>query len=162
MYLNCRGFEGKNILVDKLVEKIQHDSSGNFELDAKNKKKSLLINDLETTSQMSQEKKFFLLLEFLAQTEENFLFFLDNVDHLLNSGHESITFVENLLEKCPSAKIIITCRDATRELSNEEMAIKIEGMGECKQEAWKLFEEFYGKKIPPGEMKSLAGTKPDP
>ena len=42
-----------------------------------------------------------------------------------------------------------------------EMSLKLEGLVKAKQDAWRLFEEQYGKKITLAEKKALADTLPE-
>jgi len=95
------------------------------------------------------DQNFQSLLDFLVRTEENFLFFFDNVDQLFKKPRPDkryfIQFIENILQKCPNVKILITCRDGANQPSNMEMSVKLEGLVKAKQDAWRLFQEQYGK-----------------
>ena len=58
------------------------------------------------------EIKFFGLLEQLRHADEDFFFFFDNVDSLIEADARLVSFIDELLEKCPLAKVIITSRVA--------------------------------------------------
>ena len=70
--------------------------------------------------------------------------------------------METLLDDCPNAKVLLTCREAMHQPSNEqnEMTLSVDGMTD-RQDCWRIFEEQYNLIIPTDQKKELANTLPD-
>jgi hypothetical protein len=89
----------------------------------------------------------------LRKTDENFVFFFDNVDTLIKTNMKFLPWIEKLLDDCPNTKVIITCCEATTHPSKYENTVRVEGLLEQKQDAWSIFREIYSKKISDEERK---------
>ena len=158
IYANGRALDEIPVFLKKLIDRIQYDSSGWLDhvksqfvpestiggIDQLQRKRSMRSGD-----QSAEEIRFFKLLEFLSKTEMDFVFFFDNVDKLIQKSpqkHEThlMNFIERLLDKCPNAKVIITCRGFDNP-SRQDYSLKLTGLIDPKQDSWHLFQEHYGR-----------------
>ena len=130
------------MLLDSLVIRLEKDKSGWLDV--------LTPTSEASTNFRAELPKLTRLITVLKNCGENFVFFFDNIDKLLSDAKPDeprpfMRFVEQLLEECQNTKVIITCRDVTRQASNEEFSIHVEGFTENRQNAWTLFQTNYGK-----------------
>ena len=59
--------------------------------------------------------EFTQLISFISQTDENFVFFLDNVDHL--DSQKLSKWTDWLLDNCHNAKVMITSRTGEADIT---------------------------------------------
>lgn len=71
-----------------------------------------------------------------------------------------ISFVERILDECPNAKVLITCR-TWAQVSKEELNIKLDGLNDPNADSWNLFEAHYGKTISKEDKIAFAAKVPD-
>ena len=89
----------------------------------------------------TEENHFKKLLDYMRRKQEIFVFFFDNVDHLLGPRTpetDLIRFIEWMLQYCQNSKVLITCR-SNENPSPLEYSIKLDGLNNPKSEAWELF-----------------------
>jgi hypothetical protein len=83
--------------------------------------------------------KFFNLLKTIQKS--TLLLFLDNLDELPNDS-KLIQFLDDVMDACPNAKVLMTCREATTEKSEQEQVLEVKGFADERHEAWNLFEQY--------------------
>jgi hypothetical protein len=108
VFVDAIGVQDKNDFFKKVNDRIVNDSSGwlnqeqhRAELDLD----SPCLSTKKPSAKSIEETKFFRLLSYLRAAGEDFFFFFDNVDSLTD-----LSFVAEVLEKCPAAKVIVTGR----------------------------------------------------
>jgi len=72
------------------------------------------------------EGKLDRILEFLRKTDENFVFFFDNVDGM-DDNHFS-EWVEKLLDESPNIKVMVTSQEATNTWSKYQQNFRVDGL----------------------------------
>jgi len=122
------------VFLKKLNHKIYNDRSGWLKSEREREIPDENYESLEKESQSdhTEEAKFFKILEALRNTEEDFVFFFDNVDLLVKEHTEFVTFIESLLDGCLTAKVVITTRECDR-ASHREKSIHLHGLDDPKQ-----------------------------
>jgi len=65
-------------------------------------------------------------MEFLSCTDDNYIFFLDNIDNISDRS-ELIKWSENLLQLCKHARVMITTRT-----SENDFDIEVNGFSDNK------------------------------
>ena len=74
------------------------------------------------------------ILEFLRKTDENFVFFFDNVDML--DEREFSGWVEKLLDESPNIKVMVTSQEVTSTASKYQQNFRVDGLQDSKASAW--------------------------
>jgi len=73
-----------------------------------------------------------------------FMFFFDNSDNLMaQSDFDFNEFCNEILEECPNAKVVTTCRESV----DLQKDVIVQGLVDPKQDSWNLFEQYFDKPI---------------
>ena len=111
IYINCCGISDLQTLGTRLVAKMESDPSQWLDVLKKNE---------------VGEGKLDRILEFLRKTDENFVFFFDNVDGM-DDNHFS-EWVEKLLDESPNIKVMVTSQEATNTWSKYQQNFRVDGL----------------------------------
>ena len=118
--MQCKLVQDMDMLYGALVRRMEKDSSGWLKI----------FEEQDKTHNADPHTKFIKLISFINQTDENFVFFLDNVDLL--PLQDLSNWSDWLLQNCHNAKVMTTGRTG-------EANITVAGLSHNKDAAWKLF-----------------------
>jgi len=128
IYMNCRYMSDITVFIKALVQKIEDDPSGAFKFDNKKEEELESPKISESNYEAQEYSKFFHVLKLMAQFEEKFVFFFDNVDMFVNNeDNKFIYLIEDILSRSPNTKVMITSWQI-RQHSNYEWNFDVKGL----------------------------------